>query len=254
MKKVLATIFLIILGIYVYLVCKNANLTSALNLYGKVIDNIFLIQWILPLIIISVSTYHFYKIINTGFIKNICFRKKYNKFIIKSILKSWIKAVLVFLIPNILIFVICLFYSGFKLYDEAIYVTDAINNHFFLTTFIYYIFYAIFCCNLGLIIMKNKKKYLIVLILSIIVYIAISIFLELGFETILDNFATQYPNISFYTTKFTGLSIFNVFPFYYINIDSKHYISLLFMLLLDIYTSFIVYLIYSDKERIIDEN
>lgn len=251
MKKYL-TMFLI-LGIYVYLVCKSANLTSTLNLYGKVIDNLFLIQWILPLIIIVFSTYDFYKIINTGFIKNMCYRKDYGEIIKKYILNSWLKAILVFLIPNILIFIICLFYSDFNLYDSAVFVSSSINNNLFFTVIIYYIFYAVFCCNLGLIIMRNKKKYLIVLILSIIVYITLAVFLELGLEVLLDNFATQNPKFLIYTTEFTGLSLFSVFPFYYVNIDSGHYISLLFMGLLVIYTSLIVYLIYSDKERIIDE-
>lgn len=231
--------------------------SSATELYGRVVDKIFILQWIFPMAIIIFSSYDFYKVLHSGFIKNISFRQLYSKYIRNSVLKSWLKSIIVFVVPHIIIFMICAFYSDFKLFDgNSSYISSIFNNNIplLLSYFLYLMFYALFCCNLGLIFNKKNRRYIVNIILSEIVYIALTIFLELGIGTIIDNLSTQNRSFIPYSSSATFLSVFNIFPYYYINILSQHWVTMLIIIILFTITTCLVYLIYSDKESVIIES
>lgn len=231
---------------------------SATELYGTIIRNnvIFLSSWIIPIIIVLFSTFSFYKVLSSGFIKNISSRSLYTKYIKKSVLKSWLKAIMVFVIPHLYIFIICLLYSNFRIYGEPnSYFAEAFNGNVILSLSIifYFSLFAIFCCNLGLILIKKRRKFIIDILLVEIIYVILALFMELGIGTIFDNLASQYNYLLIYSSKITFLSIFNIFPYYYINILGSHWVTILIMVLLVILTTGIVYLRYSNKESVMIE-
>lgn len=233
---------------------------AATELYAQVLrwTPLYIIQIFSIGFIIVISTYYFHKILHSGFIQNISFRKSYTTFIKTSILKMWGKAIICFLLPHILIFIICLFYSEFRLFDTyTLSLGKDFYNNFglFCSSFVYFILYSIFCCNLGIICIKKQRKFIISLILSCLIFYFLTIYLEAGIGMIIDNLANL--NVKYYpfsTMATGGVPIFSILPYYYLLASNGHWILMEIISIFTVITSCMVYLMYSDKEGVIIES
>ena len=201
-----------------------------------------------PFIVIIPGLYKIFQIVKSGYIKYVVnFRKSYKSFINKKILNCY-KYALIIPIIYLLLILGCGILTGFNLETSSNLLDSgafsiSFNSPFILVlvTFINLFLADIFYINIGLLTMLKSKNILLNNIFSYLIIIIISIIFELF--------------IGYGLAKITNNYIFgNLFNFYNIwyPIDVGNIMYLfIFLLLLAIITSVLVFVTYSDEERVI---
>lgn len=141
------------------------------------------VQPFAPIFIIIVALWQFHKELKSGFIKYIILRKKYNEYIIGTIIKSWKYA---FIFPLILLFIFLISYmlSGhfdinktLKAYPWHFYLDEKYVNiipQFLIVYVLNIILHSIYWINLGFIMAKKSRNIIVTLISTYIIYIIIT--------------------------------------------------------------------------------
>lgn len=201
-----------------------------------------------PFIVIIPGLYKIFKIIKSGYIKYIAnFRENYKSFINKEILNCYKYALIVPIIY--LIFIIgCGLLTGFNLETSpnalgSSAFSISFNSPFILVlmTFVNLFLADLFYINVGLMTMMKSKNILLNNVFSYLIIIIISIILELFIGY----------GLAILTNNYIFANLFNFYNIWYpIDVGNIMFLSL-FLLLLVIVTSIIVFKIYNNEERVI---
>ncbi len=260
-NKKLIILYLFIIGIYVVNICifmkniyaKNYLFFDDVNRFSFW-DYSFhqgiatILMFLLPILISFISLFDLSRKLKGSYLKNCLLRERYEKFMIKEIVLSYLKAIIPFIVGTGTIFII-----GSFLFKENISNTEyadlfsgfIYNNSYspYYHVFISMILLILFICfivNLGVIIFRVIRNYNITVVLTFIclnvlnyvmsiIFTLCSYFVSYEFNDILDNF-------NIYSGYLGG---------YYINFN------LIVILVLFIISSIVVWVLYKDKERVV---
>ena len=143
------------------------------------------INYILVILIILPSLFHFCKLCKSKMTINILNREKYTSFLKENIINSY-KKIWVLIIPLTILFIISYLYSGHFNYTYVINSGAYYSFYVDYNPIIYILLYVvcislflIFFINLGLIVARKNHNIIIVIIESFLFFIAIDIILEL---------------------------------------------------------------------------
>lgn len=236
---------------------------DAITILFYVLMNSFLenLSLLAPIIIFIISTYSFHKNLKSGNIKYQLTRETYKSFLKKNFLKSYGYSTLL-LISIITLFISCCFInsefdfskaipkpSGEYFMGEPVYVgTPAMINLKFYDTPIFLIFtfliviflHSIFYANIGLIMCKKNKYFIVSVISSFLVFMGIALISALVGEVIV-----YYLDISILSGVFNLLGI-------WVYSDFENLISIIiYALLLTIMSFVFLYFTYKNKEEVI---
>lgn len=228
---------------------------DALNLSFYVINytSFSLLLPFIPLLIIAMGIRKLYKEMKSGIFRNIILIKGYHYYIIQSV-KQVVKYSLFIPVIIIIIFILSLLYTKSLDYTSSLNLNmnymDAKYFHnieLFLSNYlIVLILNAIFWLNLGLIVLKKSRNYVISIVFSYILYLGYSIIAE-----ILSGFI--FPNIPI----LNSINLYNYMKpgniWGYDGINSL--MSMLFYsIILVLISSVVVFFKYRKKESVIIAN
>lgn len=199
----------------------------------------FLSQVIIPF----VCVYTFFQVIKTGFIQNIITKIPYSKYIKKAIKNSYLKAILLFPLFSLLVFILSSIIfppeiqsTGYQIHYFPSHITNP-PLHVFLSI-ISMALYSLAITNIALILSKYLKKFYLVLIVTLMVVFLIA-FIE----------GNLVSNI---------LSIFNQELFYNINIyddylcaRGNYIVNISFGVLRNAILMIILYFTYKNPEKVV---
>lgn len=226
---------------------KNRDTLSTFGYITIVYDTIYCLQLLAPLLVIIASTWNFHKYLRKGYLVNSISRIGYKKSI-KNLYLNAIKGALI--IPGFLfiIFIISLILSrNFDYtYGIAKYGFDAygVNNYQIWYIFIpiyllNFALHSIFWINISILNCSHNKNIIINIIISYIEYLMIFLIFELVFVGII-----------FANTKYMlYFNLTNIWAYTDVSLSGMVLISLL----LSMGSTFIVYLTYKNKEKILNE-
>lgn len=207
--------------------------------------------YISPLFIPIITCYAFFKIYHSGYLTNLIQRDNFNNIIKKQILYSWLKNLI---IPTIsLIFFIIsmlLFPNGNFIYSSVSYqftgghaYMEILNPLLFVLLHLILTFlYGIFITNISLILTRFIKKFSLLTIATFVITMIIE---SIG-NFILGPTAKM---ITGYDRMANGFSILNIF---YLNGIPNLWWEFIWIIILNLITTFIIYKIYSNKESILN--
>ena len=208
---------------------------------GSVIG--FLSQVIIPI----VCVYSFFNIIKTGFIQNVITRMSYKKYIFENIVLCYKKAILLFPLFSVIMFIIASFLFTNEISNGSLHIyhfPSALNNpllHVFLS-FISITLYSFTIVGITIILSKYFNKFYIVLALTLM-----SVFLIAFVE---GNFVSNF----LYSITDNSL-------FYNINIYDDYFcargnflINIVFGIIRNIILIIVMYFTYRDSEKVVLNN
>lgn len=206
--------------------------------------------FISPLIIIICGVSKLHDKLNSGIYQSILLKKKYNKFITKEIINSYLKSILIFPILSVFVFLIGIIGFGDKIsiLDSSLpilYLPVGLVNSpyiYYLRTIFLLVLYSIFIINIALILMQFVKKYYLLIISSFIVINAINFIMSniLIIISKIVNSGTLY-EFAINTNIYDGYS-----P------ESKLSIAFITIGIYTIISFLIIFILYKKKERLID--
>lgn len=225
---------------------------------GKGLEFISLLA---PVIVFIVSTYQFHKNLKTGNIKYRLTRENYKTFMKKSVFKSYAYSTIL-VVSMILLFICCCFVNsdfdfsnaipqptGDYIMGEPVYIGTAamINLDFYntpvflmFTFFIVIFLHSIFYANIGLIMCKRNKSFVISVVSSFLIFMGICIVFGM---------IEKYIVISYSISSLKG--VFNLLGIWVYS-DINNLINLLIVSVLLVFVSSIcLFFTYKNKESVI---
>lgn len=197
---------------------------------------------VFPILLIAFSIKNFYKELKSGMFRNILFKEEYKKYIKKKILGTWKHALLlpVYLLFN---FLVAFIISGHFDYQAVLnYYEYPPMDRYLYSNILYFVFtyvvvillHSLFWINLGLITMRKSRNYVAAVILGYILFLAIS----LGLEII---------GMIFFKKYICYFLIGVIWTYESVQLPGM----LVYALLLAIISSIFVYFLYRNKEKVI---
>ncbi len=205
------------------------------------------LQIFAPFLVIFISIFGFHKKIRKGFLKNNLTRISYKKFMKREYIKTIKKYSIVYPIFLLIMFIACYTYSGHFEYEKSVLLYNtpfdievASRWYIFLPSYLLdFVFNSVFWMNIGIYNCKNNKKALPAIVISYIEYIMIFAIFEFAFEGGI-----------FYGTRLQEMfGLANVYAFRNITLLEMN----LFTFSLAAISTFIVYLSYRNKEKVLIE-
>jgi hypothetical protein len=221
--------------------------------FDIIFDNHFrIIHLLLPILIIMCSINRINIKLTNGYIKNELIRKKYSIYMLKEWLLS-ISHLLIIPLLFVFIFVVSFILTGNIDYKNSMlnfdpWVNPIFFNNIILSIVIYFInflLHGIFIINIGYIMTKKGKGYILSVISSFIVYLGLWLFSEtfFGYFIMIGIFGKPELHNYFSFTSLWGYPLINNFMIFTLIQFSYALIS-----------SIIVYIIYKNKEEVIMAN
>lgn len=226
---------------------KNRDSINTFGYITLVYESISVLQIVAPLLIIIASMWNFHKYLRHGFFINSLSRIGYKDSMKKLYKNALISA---FILPVFLfiIFIVSCIISGNFDYEYGIshYGFDAFgmenSKHWIIFMIVYlfnFILHGIFWINIGIYNSKYNKNVVIGIIISYIEYFLIFVIFEVVFC-----------NTIFYGTKYMAyFSLSNIWAYSYVTLIGMTLLSLSLAIL----STFIVYLTYRNKEKVLVE-
>lgn len=208
--------------------------------YGMGSTIAFLSQVIIPF----VCVYYFFQIIHSGFIQNIITKITYKKYLKKEICNSYKKAILLFPLFSLIIFIIGSIFFTHTIGESGgnyIYIFPNVPNPLWhvILSIISISLYSLTITNIALILSRYFKKFYIVLIITVMVIFLIS-FIE----------GNLLSNILYGITKndmFYNINIYDDF----LCARGNYFVNIFFGILRNIITGIILYFTYHNKEKVV---
>lgn len=204
------------------------------------------------LFVIVPAIYYFHQKMKKGNLKNILTREKYLSFLKKEYFKS-LKAIFIVPICMLVLFICAYLYSGHFDVNKTLILTNGelgfeYNNHFTIVYFMIIFFVniiiqSVFYINLAYLIDKKNKNILLTYIETFLVFLGIQLILEI------------FKDIIFYeifNIRTFPITLFDIWS--YVGADKFMLIPILMNLFLTLITSYFVYKIYSNKEKVLISN
>ncbi len=221
--------------------------------FDIIFDNHFrIIQLLLPILIIMCSINRINIKLKNGYIKNELIRKKYSIYMTEEWLLS-ISHLLIIPLLFVFIFVVSFILTGNFDYKNSMLNFDPwVNPVFFdniilsiVIYFINFLLHGVFIINIGYIMTKKGKGYILSVISSFIVYLGLWLFSETFFGYFIMRGIFGKPELHNYFsfTSLWGYPLINNFMIFTLIQFSYALIS-----------SIIVYIIYKNKEEVIMAN
>lgn len=211
------------------------------------------IAYLLPIIITIMSCYSFFHLYRSGTIFNIIQREKYSKLMIKEILLSWSKNIILPIIMLLFFIISIILFPNTHVFDltgRLAYIyqighpyMNIINPFLFVFLYLAIVFlFGIIITNLGIILTRFIKKFNLLVIGNFILVIIIE---SIG------NFIVGpiVKSLTGYDRMANGFSLYNI---YYLDAIPSLWWEFLFSIITIIITSIIIYLIYKDKEKVLN--
>ncbi len=201
------------------------------------------------LFIVIPALYHICKNLKNKFILNELTRKSYKK-TIKDLFKSSYTSVWIFPIIIIIIFLISVIYTKslngmYSLENSTTGWSEFTLTHpwIFISCFLFnVVIHSVLYINISLCVVRKYQNYFVAIIISFLVFIGLEAFLEIFLGGIIFT--------SIFHTDF-GMIVFNIINSLTFN-DTFGIIPLLTIpLIITLISSFILYLFYKDKEKLI---
>ena len=169
------------------------------------------INYILIILIVLPTLFHFCKLCKSKMTINILDRKQYSRFL-KNIIIDCYKKIWILIIPIVLLFIFSYVYSGHFNYTYIINSGAYYSFYVNLNPIVYIILYVfciflffIFFTNIGLIIARKNHNIIIVVIESFLFFIVIDIILELVLGLIISNILYNG-----FSSRFNLVNILNI--------------------------------------------
>ena len=216
--------------------------------------NLSFVQILAPVFVIVPSIYMIHKELHTGTIKMFLTRISYKKYMLikylEVIKKIWILPMFVctILVISCLLTKSVSFGSGFELYGwiSSPNIKDLNELPFYMVTYLIVILlHSILYANVGLLCTKKNSNFLVTIILSYIMFIALDIFMEVLIGNL---FLAKILNIHNITDS---LNLFNIWV--YDNVISLPFM-IFYSLFLVIVSCLVVLIRYRNKEGVIIES
>lgn len=205
------------------------------------------LQILSPLLIMLVASYNFFKKLKKGYFKNSLTRISYKKSFLKLYLSTY-RYTIILPIFLIVIFICSYFISGnfdyeygSKFYMFDVYGIENCKNIilFMIVYLLNFILHSIFWINISIYNCKHNKSFIVNIIFSYIEYLMIFIIFDMFFAGTL-----------FGGTEYSGyFSLSNIWAFSGLNM----YVVLLVSFILAGISTFIVFLSYKNKEKVLEE-
>lgn len=234
---------------FFYILC-NSEL-SILNILG-------------PICVIIASTKVIHNEIHSGMIKNYLVREDYGKYIKKVFLTS-LKGCWILPAALLVLFIGCYMYTksfdvskslpvflGYAKDGTPMYTGSSVMVEFefynypirlMITFFVVLIIHSIFYTNIGLIVAKKNKNFIISVVVSLFTFIALDVFSEIILKIIIIQiFGHKFGDI------FNLMGIYVYSDFY----DLNHLI--IYSLIILFVSYLVLFLTYKDKERLINNS
>lgn len=250
LKIFILTIFIVVLiAIYLYSESKTIIKENGLEPYSlwyNLLNGHYGQYMIIlsPILIAMAISYNFFKRIHSGIYKYIIMREDYSKYLIKEILWMYVKSLLLFpLLFLVLFFVLWLLFKNCSItghYSATIYnfpdLLNISNFQYILIESLSVYFFSLVVVNISIILIPFIKKFYLLIILIFIIINFYNFAIANIIDTVLET------------------NCFNIYNGYMINGDTYMDAAFLHMGLLIVFTGFIIYFIYKNKERITKNN
>ncbi len=199
----------------------------------------FLSQIIIPF----VCVYSFFKIINSGFIESIITKITYKKFMTKSMLTCYKKALLLFPLFSLIIFIIASIFFSPEINETGLHIHNfpSVDNPFVHVIFslISISLYSFTITSIAIILSRFFKKFYLVLGLTLMIVFLIA-FIE----------GSLISNILYSITNNDMFYNINIYDDYFCA-RGNYFVNIFFGIIRNIILGLIIYITYKDKEKVV---
>lgn len=207
--------------------------------------NVQYLNFFIIIFVVAISLHSIIQILKNKIVINILNREKYIDFI-KKLFFSAYKYAWVVPFTMLFLFFLCFIYAKHFDYSYRIFTGAELTFRYNMNTMMFIIgyiislfFYNIFLINIGLITMRKNQNLVIVIIESFLIYLSVDLVIEIFFGQFLFKIITGsiYP-----------ISLFNQFNLVHFN---NIWQPIGVELVLALVSAIVVYMLYSDKEKLI---
>ena len=229
-----------------------SKITSFSFWWYIVAKNIFTITLFFAGLIIPIITcYAFFKIYHSGYLTNLIQRDNYNHIIKKQILYSWLKNLIIPIILLIFLIISTILFPNQNFEYSSVGSSFNLGHKFMETLspypfiFLYLLIlslYGIFITNISIILSRYIKKFSILLIFNFIIMMVLEC---------IGNFIIG-PIIAT-ITKIEGINnVFSLLNVVYLDGIPNIWLTFAFLIIINIIAILIIYKIYSNKEKVLN--
>lgn len=205
-----------------------------------IIDGVEILTLFSPIIIMVFSTYRFHLYSRNGYILQELQRKKYSSLMRNKVLFAWTKSVFLYFGYYLVVFLAIFLFPTKESYLDSMYFPIQHPTQLFLYIMVNIMFFSLFVTNLGLIVIRYSKKYIISTVLTMVLFISITlVFYAIGL---------------FVGNLIDNVQVVNTIYLYNLMVlDSvvSYEATLIFSILLFLSSSIVLFLVYRNEEKVV---